>query len=297
MNRHRIASTAILLLAATALGACAVDTDQSKEESLGQTSQALASWGWFTWGTTMDVVGVNTGYASGSSSCILTGVGGNLAAGSTNGTAGIPSTAVVKPVGAAYKLLAHGGRSSGGVWQNNPVGAQTVCIPVASSLTGTWTSQTGSIKPPKRIGSLSPANRLCFLSGVEGGSGLWSSTNSSARVVRITTPDAAHPDTGWYVEGTHVSTAASGNVSIYARCIDFPTLVDLGTNAWAPSETSSITLTSAVGVKACGLTAIGGRFNVNDYGNGVFINPPSTPSGIWGLTVSGGKSAVAQCFE
>jgi hypothetical protein len=47
----------------------------------------------------------------------------------------------------------------------------------------------------------------------------------------------------------------------------------------------------------CGLYAVRGPFNIDSISNGVMLNPPSTQTGNWVLTVSAGKTASYRCVQ
>ena len=163
-----------------------------------------------------------------------------------------------------------------------------------------------SIKGPQNVDKASyrlkisglVTNRECFLTGITGGEHLWNDSEKFGRVRKITTPDATHPTSGWYVEGNERSDVDGGHAYVTASCVDFPSLALLwDTPKEAPAGGAAVTvpITTGGGVKACGLRTIRGAFNKNSWTDGVRITPPSSATGTWNMTVSAGKFGRAVC--
>ena len=294
-------------LSVLALG-CAVDAPLDRPdpgENLGQTTQAVSGWMPFGWGTTNDLYGLDTEVVNTNWNCVLSGVAGDLSKGRGWGAISVNSAAKIERSGTfsanTFHILAHGGayenQNGQRVWANNPVFASTTCIPYPQTDSASWRSTADSVAPPVKISGL-VTNRECFLTGITGGEHLWNDSEKFGRVRKITTPDATHPTSGWYVEGNERSDVDGGHAYVTASCVDFPSLALLwDTPKEAPAGGAAVTvpITTGGGVKACGLRTIRGAFNKNSWTDGVRITPPSSATGTWNMTVSAGKFGRAVC--
>ncbi|WP_434041016.1 MULTISPECIES: hypothetical protein [Sorangium] len=319
MFRRLAHAVSPLLLCALPVGCIAgeegaLDEGALGEEAVGEATQALSSWVWAGWGTTTDLVGLT--FAVSGQHCVLRGVTGHLGRGDTF-PPGVPSTAVVDQSPTAfsnYLLQGHGGatlnNSMARVWANNPVFAGAVCLPGTPSGGGSWLSHPTTLstpRPPAKVANLDPNHRRqCFLSGVSGTEFTWDNATDFARVVEVLVPDTLHPTAGWYIESniSHLSNinnwngrVVEGLVQIDASCIDFASDAEIVQD----SETSTIGFTTHIdidwrtGVKACGLTGISGKFNSNDWDDGVMIEFPDTTNGTWKIKLNDGRSASWAC--
>ncbi|MDC0746440.1 hypothetical protein [Polyangium mundeleinium] len=212
-------------------------------------------------------------------------------------------------VGAKYPLTgtwlyAHGGaytdQHNQRVWDNNPVNAKATCFPSNVRDDATWKSDSG-VAAPVKITDLDPNNlRQCYLSGIWGITGAWSSSSNFARVVKKTSTDATHPTTGWYVEANLPTDPYDGShARVFGTCVDFPqgTVCTSGSVSAAASATNTVTITSGTGIKGCALTGITGALNQNDWNDGALIAAPSTASGDWSLSVKNNKTATWACAK
>jgi len=306
MFRHLTRMTSAWLLGALSLGCVAVpDEDELAEESVAEASAALSGWGFWAWGTTTDEDGIDISSAS-PQTCVLAGVAGNL----NRGGEWANDVESMAWVGAKYPLTgtflyAHGGaytdQNNQRVWDNNPVNAQATCFPSNVRYNASWTSDDGSVSPPVKITDLDPNNRRqCFLSGLWGISGAWSSSSRFARVVKKTSTDATHPTTGWYVEANLPSDPYDGShARVFATCVDFPQGTGFTSSSLsaAASATNTATITSGTGIKGCALTGITGALNQNDWNDGAVMTAPSTAGGNWSLSVKNNKTVAWACAE
>jgi hypothetical protein len=257
--------------------------------------------------TTTDVVGVPMGSTS-TFTCFLSGVSGNLNVGTQPGfgcgTKGLESIAEVTekhPSTGQYWLIAHGGACISNVnlqvWDNNPVQAMGTCFPTADNVKESYW-QHGA--PVKVAGLNAPNNKVrrCFLSGIWGIAGAWNSSNRFAKVRKVTATDSSHSTTGWYIEANLPMSSDDSHPRVAARCVDFPQGTDITVDTTPlQSTTKTYTIASEGGVKACALMGIKGAFNVNSYSDGVVMNFPSSATGNWTLTVTGGKTATWACAK
>jgi hypothetical protein len=302
---HRVhLASALLLPSALALG-CAAPTDEdSADETLGQVSQPLSGWIAATHGTTTDLVGLDTGAPASGWTCFLSGVIGDLSKGRWDWEPdGVQSAVSVTKKTSTYWLRAHGGAAQNQqdqqVWDGNRVMGSAVCVPYATVATNYWQSYYAHYPTPspKRIAGLADS-RQCFLTGIRGGYGIWDSSAHYARVVKITTTDADHPTTGWYVESNLTSDGSGGHARVDAACFDLPYVPARWPKSLpASGSTVTTTLTSSSGVKACGLTMIKGAFTTNSWSSGVWINAPTTADGTWTMTATANKAAEALCLR
>jgi len=276
---------------------------------------SLVGNGWtvWSWGTTRDVDGVDTGMDSTDTSCVLSGVSGDLSKGEEPGyggcgTYGLPSEASTWPVFVTsiwptdhWTLVAHGGACGtsffGRFWYDNAVNAQATCFWKGGSIEGYWIPEMHlAIHLLQNV----PTNpeRMCLLAGLRGVDRSWNNPNTYARLRKVTVTDSNHPTAGWYVE-SNLQTAPSGSHPlVHYMCIEFPSN-HIFTSGTTPirTTTQTIRITSGSGIKACALTGIQGAFNVNSWSDGITMNWPSTLSGDWTLTVSAGKSASWVCVR
>ncbi len=294
---------------AMALAACTIDAppddghDKGNGSDDGVAEAFVAGWSAAAWGTTADFTGLDTGWSSPSSTCVLTGVLGNLTRGDffQVGDVQAEAAATVGPNGHWF-VEGHGGAYTNDVNRSvaygNPVMAGVVCVPYKATAFGSWRSQDPMFgtAPPKRFADLAPTRR-CFLSKIFSGAGIFGQWADSAQVVRIDVghTDGSHPTPGWYVQGTLQSNTYTGEpATVDATCIDFPSIDGEWGGAFGGATNP---MTTGGGVKMCGLTGIFGAFNQNSYSDGVRLNAPSTQTGNWSMTVSANKFATANCVE
>ncbi|UQA59843.1 hypothetical protein [Polyangium aurulentum] len=299
--------TASVLLGALSCGCMAGPEIESEEEMVGEAQDALTDWNFFTRTTATNLTGLTIANAS-LETCFLSGVAGNLNEGDElGGVASHPSVARVSIVSGNYQLFAHGGaftnQVNDPVFSNNSIKANATCIPVTAGRTnGSWTS----LDTPHRITDLGTSLRQCFLSGVSGVSGVWNSATNFVRVVKVTTTDATHPMTGWYIEGNLPENPGGSDGSASAVCLDFPTGTEF-VSGERTSTTEGGSTTTFIGIglgatvkKGCGLTEIKGAFNVNSTADGILITPPTAAEGeasAWHMTVSNPKIGKWTCAQ
>lgn len=277
---------------------CAAD-DAADQDEVSQ--QVIGGWAAGAWGTTSDIVGLDTGWGIGGSTCVLSVVRGNLTQGGSGGPAAVQSEAGIENgLNGDYFIVGHGGAiglpGNQRVWVGNPVMAGGVCVPQHMSAFGVWHSALPqqSLSPPVKIAN-SAFTRRCFLTSIHAGDGIFSHWADSVSVVEVGQIDSQHPSTGWYLQGTLTSNPDSGQQALAtAACIDFPSINAEWGGAFGGATN---TMTTGNGVKMCGLTGIFGAFNVNSYSDGVALNAPSTQTGNWTMTVSANKFATADCVQ
>lgn len=289
----------------------------SPEGRTGSTSQALSFFGFGSWGTRRDQVGLDLGYPENDYTCFLAGVLGNISEGGGWGVNDVSSWAGAKVKSVGYNgprrwhIEAHGGASETQNdtkgWFDNPVNASVTCVPyVTNQIEASWKSFYNTSPPamPKKITSLlsdgppTSWTRQCFLKSIEGKVNVWDSDSKYARVVLVRTTDDRHPDRGWYVESNAYSANDKGHVYVSAICVDFPPGVELFKGSIDNDTNSTQSARAdeyASGVKGCGLTSIGGGFDKNSWTDGVNLKAPSSQTGAWNLEVSPHKSANVVC--
>jgi hypothetical protein len=280
---------------AMSVSACVVG---DATDDIRTSQQLISGWAIGAWGTTTDTVGLDTGWSTASSTCVLSAVLGNLTQGASGHAGDVQSEAAIEDgVNGHYFILGHGGAHQG-VWWGNPVMAGGVCVPYVTTAFNIWTSSLPQfgVTPPKKLAN-SFSTRRCFLTSISSGGGIFGQWADSVSVVQIGIgqTDAQHPTTGWYLQGTLASNPDTGQqATATAACIDFPSISAEWGGAFGGATN---TMTTGGGVKMCGLTGIYGAFNVNSYSNGVSLNAPSTQNGNWTMTVSANKFASADCVQ
>ena len=279
---------------------CAIDEGDEMAPEVGVTEHELNGWLSASWGTTSDLVGLDTGLSATTTTCVLSMVRGDLGEGGYWQSTDVVSGADVSPKNGNWFLYGHGGAYTNQVnqrvWANNKVNAGASCalypkLPVSQP---TWRSANGYVTLPQKLAPLA-TNRRCFLGAIYGGGQIFTHASDYVRVRPYTTTDATHPTTGWYVEGSLKSNPYSGQpASASGTCIDFPAIE----GEWGGSfGDATYTLTTGTGTKMCGLQGVYGAFNVDSWDNGVKITAPSTLTGNWTMTVSPGKWGEATCIQ
>jgi hypothetical protein len=212
-------------------------------------------------------------------------------------------------------------------WYNNPVLAGATCVahPAAPSLpsTGVWNSHSSAavtslgifgqnisvsssafvgspvfITPDTTTLNWAPVSTQCFIEAIYGNGLQLSRSYSYARVENITTTDATHPVTGWYVDSNAPNDVSGTNSEVIAKCVRFPQptgFVSVVLSAPAGSPVSQA-ITPAGAGWACGLQEIKGAFDKNSFSDGVILSQ-ATSTSPWTMTVSNGKSAHAVCVN
>ena len=285
----------LLIGLAASLPSCV--TDEGTED-VSATQQLVSGWAAGTWGTTTDLAGADTGWSGDTSTCVMSALRGNLSDGGYWQDLDEPSVGFVRvdPSNGHYFMRAHGGAfetNGQRVWTNNPVLVGTVCVPYVSTGSPIWSSKQSTVAPPLKLAGLA-TNRRCFLQGVQGGQQLFTNYADYVRVRKVTSVDATHPTTGWYLESNLVSTANNQPALAIATCVDFPTISAEWGGAFGGATYS---MTTGTGVKMCGLTGVYGAYTANSWTDGVALNPPSTQNGNWTMTVSANKYAEANCIQ
>lgn len=305
MNRKASSALASVLAPfafAATVGGCAADTSDdtsSPTPSVGESSQALSTWGFYSWGTTNDLDGLDTNLPTSTWSCFLSGVAGDVSMGTTRGS-GIHSRAGVGSwlFDTTWHVFGYGGKDESGAFIGNPVNTFATCVPHPRVGTATWTGAMDTVGDPVKIADIGGANRRCFLTNLTGGYEHWSSITAAGRVRKVTVVDADHPTTGYYVEGTEPTYGVNGFSKVTASCVDFPVGTVFQSSTLTNSGSSDATVaigTALSGVKACALTEVKGSLQETSWTAGIRITSPSTASGGWTLTVSPGRSGTALC--
>src|SRR5262245_23097904 len=214
-----------------------------------QNAEAGVGRWFFSWGTTNgpDLQLVLTKNAT----CFLSGVAGNLSAGTIEGK-GWRSEASVFEKDNFWMLRARGGGNKDGAAINNWVNAHAVCIFLAVNHKTNKTSVVdggkaflANVKPPLQ----------CFLSGILGGSGNWTNNSDYVRV----TEDG----TKWHIEG--ISSFNPDKPWVSAICVDMPPGAQPSPAEYSvndPSQKNFFIGNDIAGV-ACALTGVRGRFTAN----------------------------------
>jgi hypothetical protein len=281
-----------------AASACALDEDEA--DDVGMTEQEVSGWGAAYWGTTTDLDGIDLGWSTTTSSCVLAMVRGDLGEGGYYQIKDVRSAAGVSGNYDTNRwfLYAHGGaytdQTNSRVWANNKVNAGAVCVPYPAVDIAQFLWNSGDV-PLRLAGVGTAANRRCFLQAIYGGGQIFTHANDYVRVRKYTTTDASHPSTGWYLEGNLKRNQYTGQpATVAATCIDFPSI---DAEWYGGFGDATYTLTEGPRAKMCGLTTVSGAFNVNSWDDGVKITSPSTFGGNWKMTVSPGKYADFNCIE
>jgi hypothetical protein len=288
----------LMMSVIASLSACAIDGEEDGAEDVetSETEQDITGWSTGAWGTLRDLVGADTGWDADVSTCVMTAVTGDLGEGGYWQSADHPSAAWIKPrSNGNYYMIAHGGayanQTNTSSWADNKVMVGAVCVPYPKSAEAQYKSGNLPVKISNFI-----SGRRCFLNGISGGGQIFTHSNDTVRIRKITTTDSKHPTTGWYLEGTLSSNPYTGQPAYAsAYCIDCPSIsAEWG---WGYGPVTNQPMTSGTGKKMCGLVRVHGAFNVNSWTNGVTLNPPSTQTGNWTLTVSSGKYAEVNCIQ
>ncbi|TKD03221.1 hypothetical protein [Polyangium fumosum] len=285
------------------LGCAAADPDGlNAEEIVDEAEEALTGFSAFTAQSTTNFTGTTIS-PDPSERCFLSGVAGNLNQGLWVGGS-ISMKAAARVSGST--LFAHGGaftdQHNARVPYNNLVKASTACLPSSYVASAMWSSNSGGTSPPVWIAALGTSLRQCFLTGVTGVDGSWNSSTRFARVVKITTTDATHSSTGWYIEGNLIDDVSGSHATISADCADFPTGTEFASGmAYATEDgTTSVPIGGSLGspvVKGCALTEINGAFNLNNASEGIVITAPSVNTGLWTITVTNSRLGRWACAK
>jgi hypothetical protein len=269
----------------------------------------------WSWGTTRDWNGLAIGMGSPSTTaCVLSGVMGDLSHGeeyaSSVGMCSTQGRKATAQIQFNSVLLAHGGScgrpSIGTIYYDNAVGAQATCFWKELSNHGFWVPpgniayQNDHFTPIWKIPNLDyKPERVCFLTGLQGVNNTWNDPNTYAGLRKVSSPDLTHPTAGYYVESSLQIVWPDEEAFIYYGCIDFPTnhIITVGTTPFSATTKQTTTITTGTGVKACALTGVRGKFNVNSWDDGIIMNFPATLDGNWSLTVSAGKQASWVCVR
>ncbi|WP_437280454.1 hypothetical protein WME90_07795 [Sorangium sp. So ce375] len=304
--RRLACATSALLLGALSTGCIAgPGSDAGDEETVGYAADALS--GYYQWirRTTTNTAGYDMGLTS-AGTCVLSGVAGKLDMGFQWYTSDRESRAAVERSGGHNWLFAYGGAyhsNSAPYHLYNPVLAQATCFPDTTNVQlGTWEASTSSttLAAPVKIADLDPNHlRQCFLSEIRSVQEAFDQITEFGRVKEYTTTDTWHPTTGWYLEGSlYASSWDSSTPNLGATCIDFPSGSVITTGyVGTLGDTVTETITSGTGIKACGLTHVGGTFTDYDWDDGVFIDMPATLDGQWTMTVMTGKGGHWACVK
>ncbi|WP_282425622.1 hypothetical protein [Polyangium sp. 15x6] len=279
-----------------------VEPEIGSEEIVDEAEEALTGFSSFTAQSTTNWTGTSISPAAGEV-CFLSGVAGNLNQGDWfGGPNSMKATARVT----TSTLFAHGGavtdQNNNRVPYNNLVKANAACLPSTAVGSSIWSSNTSGTSAPVWITALGTSLRQCFLSGVTGVDGSWNSATRFARVVKVTTTDATHSTTGWYIEGNLIDDYSGSHATISATCVDFPTGTVFASGMVYATEdgSTSVPIGGALGnpvVKGCALTEINGAFNVNDVSQGILITAPSVDTGSWIMTVTNNRLGKWVCAK
>jgi hypothetical protein len=270
MNTASISVGLLVTSALLGLG-CAVEAGAS-EEAPAKAQQAVASFGIWSWGCSSNPCAITLMTAeqgAAQATCFLAGLTGDL-----------------QSSGAYSEVLVHKINNQWGLQivtnDGHQLGGTAVCISTGDQLAETFTLPSGQ----SQVAIGSGLTRRCFLSGVRTTNG-FSSTQDYVHV----RPERG---TSWVL----TSNQSGKDLVAFATCVNVPTaaievaLTVAGGTFPGPSD---IQLNNPPGW-ACGLTKIGGRFTVDNYGEGTWIDY-RTGSSMWQLNVTGGKSAFARCVK
>jgi hypothetical protein len=294
-----LTSVIAALLSCAVVSGCAMQTNQSDNESTGDTSQALSAFWRASWGTTQASIynAADLGPIAGRT-CFLAGVAGNLSAGEQWSSRGVMSEAAIEQHNGHYWLVAGGGADAFGAFYNNPVNAHAACVYTkptgGASLNGLGEGQTV-------IASVAPG-RQCFLDGIYSVTGLWT---SAADYVKVW-----HDNTNWYLSTNMTKQGqingvgdSFGFLNASAVCLDAPAGASIrfppSISADDPGYTNYKFLAWEGDTAAsCGLTGIQGHFTANDWNDGAMLNWPSASNPEWwSATVENGKTAWSACIK
>ena len=274
-----------------AVSGCAIE---ESDDDFGETSQDVDWIGPISWGTTNDLDGANTGLPAGSHVCVINAVGGDISSGGGRELGPDPGNGDIHGVvsvienaeGGNRRLLAHGGRYGWQNWANSPVKGGATCMAGEYSRQGVWKTFSRHAANRKFLTYGAPG-RVCFLTGVYAGSDMMNKQTDYAKVAYEASTNE------WYIDSSMIGDDWNTGY-VFAGCIDFPSVTGYWGGAFGGATN---TMTTGNGVKFCGLQGIYGAFGAQSYRDGVFLNPPSTQTGNWTMTVSPGKYGEAACVQ
>jgi len=296
MNQRLARFSALLgLLAVTGCsGAAASDSitgPSPPAEIIATRASALSLPLWFySWGT-VDGTLAHIGSSS-EKTCFLSGVAGDLGSGYEGQPTAFGGVDIDKS--GEYVIQAYGGYGDGwvspghigAVLENKPVNVHVSC-------TGSTVNRIRSGRQVLNgeIYTIAPAtpNRRCFLESVTGIDLTW---HDSADSVLIW-----NDGKNWQLQGyaNDWNVKASG-ASASAVCVDFPAGAKSDSGTFGSSE--SAVISSGPGyATVCGLTEIGGAFDVQSWDDGVMIDWPKSANGSWVMKTSPGKFGSYLCVH
>ncbi|WP_437951526.1 hypothetical protein WME98_12390 [Sorangium sp. So ce296] len=302
--RRLVCASSALLLGALSLGCVAAPgSDAEAGEMVGEAADALTGYGF--WGTSNDA-NVDMGLTS-AGTCVLSGVAGNLSRGFQWYLHDEETVAAVKRSGGKNWLVVHQGsvdRVNPPYGLGNDLAAHATCFPTTTNVqTAHWEANVNDyngMPGPVKIADSDPnGRRRCFISGLSGVEGAWDHSWNFARVQEYAA-DFTHPTAGWYLEGYLFSSDVDGSTpGIDATCVDFPegTVFNSGDVVSSAGQTTTATITSGTGTKACGLTLIVGPLNHDSYTDGVLIHQPVAPSTQWTIVAKNGADGAYTCAK
>ena len=168
----------------------------------------------------------------------------------------------------------------------NSLGGTAVCITAtANKVNATW-----NVGSPATSITGGGATRRCFLSSVKNVYGFTSSTDY-VRTWKDTLSNT------WHVGGSQQSGSSSG-VTAGAVCVDVPNQDGLLTRTVANEAafTGNLAYNSESDGTSCGLSKLGGRFQDNDFNDGIWIHDDSGTR-YWKWTLRDEKSGEARCVR
>jgi hypothetical protein len=282
-------SWVLLILYSGAGCVTAMDEQTDTGEPVGHVEQAFSGYWGFGWQTDNQSTPPLDLGPDGDRTCFLSGVGGVLKSeyGSFGPPGNIPTTAAARTYRSAGRwwLSTHGNRN--GI----RVKATAICLPTVANRTAqrSWAGWFG-----QQAVDLGPATtyRKCGLTDVSNtqvyyADNVWQASTDSVQVWQA--------GGRWYLGGT-------GNAQGAAVCVD---TTHSGYWSWQlGSGTSTATWnllqhvdhgTSPLGAQ-CFLMGVGGAFQENDWGSGVFVNYDQG-STWWSLAASPQKTGWVMCVK
>lgn len=260
-----------------ALVGCAVDD----EEAVSTVDQAL-SWRTVWARFTTNALPIDLG-SDANQTCFLSGVSGDLNTG-YQWHEGERSNVRVFRENGRYFFEVDSGKWDQGTEVGRKLGGHASCVNITTNRQeALWTAGDW----PKII-QPTASKRQCFLSGVYGTGGTWVSSSDNVRVKKS--------EGNWVLDGTVDPDPWSGShPAATAVCIDFPSETSLGNFTHYGPASANVIWDSEQ--EACGLTGMEGKFNVNDWDNGVMLSWPASWPGWWTASVSSGKIMWSTCVQ
>jgi hypothetical protein len=291
--RHLRYLAPALLSSAMSQGCIAESGDARERDPIGAARASLTGRWVFAWGTT-NGPDLDTGLSTATTTCFLSGVGGNLNEGDAPSSATYDAerseARVYEGTGGHWWVKAQGGvlhSISGPQPVNNPVFAHVTCINSVVNRTAETTQYWNDAAT--NLGAVT-SKRQCFLTGLFGVEGSWTNDSDKVRV--------SNDGSSWSISSSF-SGSSYHSAGGRGRCVDMPSDTWVGTGEWHASDPGTYTVNIGwdSAMMGCALTGVKGHFKTNDWYDGALIDWPSAFPGWWTMTLENGKKAWVTCVQ